>query len=222
MGAFAHVTFSSPGEGVDAIAAALVAFVRGSPEWRLQEAQSAEYAKGIGHIALIIEGAPGTEYSNVALAIAEAVDQRCWLQIWNIIPRRGELTVKEYNTTARHFVAGFRRFAKKHRVGTVARVKIASIPTDLRRIIPGARTRTLFERFLAPGFIWETPTTTHPNDIKRLDTFICAIHRYHARVHLPALRDWLMSERRWPREDADWTCGRIEVGSAILRVNHGF
>jgi hypothetical protein len=94
--------------------------------------------------------------------------------------------------------------------------------TSLDEIIPATRTRALFERFLAPGRVWGTPTTTHPKDIKRLDVFICGLYRYRAHVDLAALRNWLIDEGGWPDKNANWTCTRIEVGLDVLGVNRRF
>lgn len=93
---------------------------------------------------------------------------------------------------------------------------------ELHEIISGARTRKLFEQFLFSGLVWGTPTTTHPSDVEKLDVFICALHRYRSRVHLPELKRWLMEKKLWPQKDADWTCARIQTGVEILRVYRRF
>jgi hypothetical protein len=94
--------------------------------------------------------------------------------------------------------------------------------SELDEIISGPKTRKLFERFLFAGNIWGTPTTTHPGDIEKLDVFICALNRYRSHVRIPALKQWLIERKKWPHEDAEWTCTRIQVGLEILRANRLF
>jgi hypothetical protein len=222
MARFAEAEFISRGGTSAAIADAVSAFVRASNEWRFLQAESADYAQDVEGPALIAESVMQGEYAGIAVAIGEPHDKRGRLRIFNVVPRDGQLTVDQYNGAVRKFVLGFRRFSKGRQLQISASIRVPREPTKLHEVIPGARTRRLFERFLAPGLIWGTPTTSHPNDIERLDIFICAVHRFGASIHLPALNRWLIQEKRWPAKDADWTCNRIEIGTEILAVNGRF
>jgi hypothetical protein len=219
---FAHADFTSQNNSTKSIAQAITKFARASDEWRLLEAESAKYAQSISRPALMAESTMDGEYAGIGVAIAESREEPARMRIYNVVPRRGQLSVDQYNSIVQRFVVAFRRFSKQNRLGISTHVKIPRVPTELHEIIPGARTRRLFEGFLAPGMVWGTPTTTHPYDIERLDVFICALHRFRSRVHLPALGRWLTEEKRWPEKDATWTCNRIEIGLAILGVNRRF
>jgi hypothetical protein len=218
----AHAEFTSQSKSAESIACAITEFVRACTQWRLLEAESAEYARSLSQPALMVESTMGNEYAGIGVAIAEPHEKRGQMRIYNVVPRQGQLTVDQYNCVVKRFVVAFRRFSKKDRLGISTHFKIPRVPTKLHEIIPGSWTRRFFERFLAPGMVWGTPTTTHPNDIERLDLFICALHRFRSHVHLAALGRWLMEEKRWPQKDADWTCNRIQIGLEILDVNNRF
>jgi hypothetical protein len=198
------------------------AFVGASVEWRMLEKESAEYTRGIGRAALMTAYAVPGQYAGATVAIAESDDVAGKAQIYNIVPNQGDFTAQEYHCLGRLFTFGFRRFCKSRRLRTSARIITQKSPHELHEIIPGNRTRRFFEQFLVTGQIWGTPTTAHPNDIEKLDVFISALHRYRARVHILALKEWLIREKRWPAKDANWTCQRIEMGRAILSVNQRF
>jgi hypothetical protein len=222
MCSFAHVEFTSHSESTKSIEDAIREFVRASIEWRVGEAESTEYAANISRPALVLKSAIDADCAEIAVAIAEAHDKRGRMRVYNVVPRQGQLTVDQYNRVLHRFVVAFRRFSKQGHLGISAHFKIRRSPTTLDEIIPGSVTRRFFERFLAPGSIWGTPTTTHPTDVERLDLFICALHRFRSQVDFGGLRRWLIEEKRWPQKDADWTCDRIHTGTKILEVNNRF
>ncbi len=222
MQGLAEVKFYSKSHGSAAVAGAINEFVQTHSDWKLLEQESARYAESISKFALIAESTKTGQAFGSAVAIAEEHEKVGIFRIFNVVPRQGELTTKEYNTTAREFVMGFRRFCRRRLLGISARIELPRTPTKLEEIIPGAKTGRLFEGFLIPGSIWGTSNITHPLDIERLDRFICAIHRFRARINLVALEYWLITEKGWPQEDARWTSDRIAIGLKVLAANRAF
>jgi hypothetical protein len=76
----------------------------------------------------------------------------------------------------------------------------------------------LFERYLNLF-----PKSYHPNDIERLDIFICAVSRFcRKRIDLYRLKRYLIEDLDWDYKDAEWCFDRIETGLEILKVNKKF
>jgi len=217
----ANVEFVAP-DGASAAFSALRNFLRESPEWGILEKESTEYSDAVDGDAIMGAGTPCGRHPGIAIAIASTRDFGRGMRLMNILPERGEITTDEYNRIARDFVQCFRAFAKRNALATVARMRVSRTPTTLKQIMPGALTRELFERFLLPGGIWGTPPIIHPNDIERLDIFICALHRWKSSCHIPALRQWLKVQKHWPEKDVTWLCDRIEAGLQILQTRMRF
>ena len=209
-------------DGTPTPIAALKAFLQDSRDWCLAEKESAEYAHAIDRDAVIAISADHGEYPRVMAAIAAIKDDGQRMRLMNIVPENGEIAVGVYNQIARDFVQRFRAFARHKAPAVSARIRIERTPATLEQIISGSVTRKLFEQFLFPGAILGTAPIVHPNDIERLDAFICALHRWKSFCHAPALERWLVVEKHWPEKDAAWLCARIETGLEILRANARF
>jgi len=173
MKRFADVEFTNPNNNAEVIAQGLVAFVRTSKDWNFLDEASAQYSHAVAGPALMAESAIDAE-SGIAVAIAERHGKLGKLEILNVVPSKGQLSVEQYNGVAKRFVLGFRRYSRQHHLPVFAQYSVPTPPTSLHQIIRGNRTRRLFEHWLFPGSIWGTPTISHPNDIDRLDDFICA------------------------------------------------
>lgn len=88
----------------------------------------------------------------------------------------------------------------------------------LENIIPATRTRRLFERFLSLH-----PTSYHLSDVRRLDTFTCAVHRWcRGRLDCDGLQRHLIEVLHWTAEDAAWCRGGIVTGLDLLEANRDF
>ena len=209
------------GKLADDVCASVFQFAEESSEWQVDRSASAEYRAAIGAPALMIESRAPSE-NQIAVALAESIDQPDRMRIYNIVPDRGSLTTEAYNFTALNFVKDLRRFIRTKKLPISCSYRVRKQARTLKEIIPGKRCRALFESFLFAGRIWNTPTTTHPSDIEKLDVFICALHRYRSAVNFAAIEDWLVNAKKWPVKDAAWTCSRIETGLAVLRQNNRF
>lgn len=138
------------------------------------------------------------------------------VNITNIVPRDiGQLTVTPYNRIAKRFVTDFRRFARRERLDV--KIKVTVFKLSFETAIPSPRCREFFQRYLA-----HFPRSFHPCDMERLDTFICALHRFNGSVDLDALAAYLVTQRQWTREDARIVCERIRVGRDVLAANVRF
>jgi hypothetical protein len=181
--------------------------------WSFIDEQSAKYTQDIGFPSCVIQLDDG--YAHPAFAITCHKDTIYYIA--NIFPlRTGQILMKEYNCFSMRFVKDFRSFVRNKKISLS--VSISKENIGLEVIIPSPKVRSLFERYLN---LW--PTSYHPNDIERLDVFICAASRYCRRkIDLDWLRRYLIEDLSWTSSDADWCFNRIESGLDILKVNRNF
>jgi hypothetical protein len=87
----------------------------------------------------------------------------------------------------------------------------------LQEIISSPKARGFFEKYLNLALSY------HPNDIERLDFFICAASRFCRKsIDIEYLERYLIEDLDWPKEDAKWCCNRIQIGLDILKVHKKF
>ena len=111
------------------------------------------------------------------------------------------------------FARDFRNYIKQYKVN--ASIEVTSDKVSLSTIITGSKARELFQRYLNLH-----PLSYHPNDIERLDIFICHLSRHAKKTFdTEALECWLMTEKGWKQKDAEWCANRINIGLSILEVN---
>jgi hypothetical protein len=126
------------------------------------------------------------------------------------------MSMEEYNDVAKQFTVDVKKYANIHRLKL--KVKTTHEYIGLPEIIRGNKTREIFERYLKLS-----PTSYHPLDIERLDTFICAAFRFsRGKIDLDLLRVWLINEKNWSKENASWCVSRIETGLEVLHANKKF
>lgn len=62
------------------------------------------------------------------------------------------------------------------------------------------------------------PQSGHPLDVRRLDSFTCAVARYsRLKVNWSDLGEFLRKEKRWQESDVEWCLSRIQTGLEIIR-----
>lgn len=152
----------------------------------------------------------------VAIALAGCKSTRGKMELSNIVPQQGQLSVDEYNYAATEFVRHFRALMKRRIVQRI-RVEFSSGIIGLEEVIPGPATRKCFEQYLA-----NYPTSYHPCDIERLDRFIVALDRGNRCANAYRIADYLVQDLGWSVNDATWVRDRIITGLEILEVNRSF
>ena len=175
--------------------------------------QSREYQKQIRADAVMLHRRDQSPFPVIALASGDGAT----MHIANIVPQVGStLDVATYNSFVTELVGDLRRFRKTTKTPIIIRCTGAEF--TLKNIIPAVKTRRLFEQFLALH-----PTSHHPSDVRRLDVFICAVHRY-CRGHLNCnrLRRYLVEVLNWTPPEAEWCRNRILTGLDILEVHRDY
>lgn len=191
---------------------ACLRFAKESDGWEPHPSGLHEKSSVIGAHCMLVHTEPPA--AGVAL-VADDENARA-LNITNIVPRDiGHLPVEPYNRIAERFAADFRRFIRREQLDV--KIKLTAFKLSFETAIPSPRCREFFRRYLA-----HFPQSFHPNDVERLDTFICALHRFNGNVDLDALAAYLMTQRQWTREDARMVCERIRIGRDVLAVNARF
>ena len=191
---------------------ACLRFAKESDGWEPHPTGLHEKGGGIGaHCMVARTDQPA---AGVAL-VADHKNPRA-LNITNIVPRDiGQLTVEQYNRITERFVTDFCRFARRERLDVKIKLKVFKL--NFETAIPSPRCREFFRRYLA-----HFPQSFHSSDLERLDTFICALHRFQGSVDLDALSAHLVTQRQWTQEDARFVCDRIRIGRDVLEANARF
>ncbi|MFC3712528.1 hypothetical protein ACFOMD_08105 [Sphingoaurantiacus capsulatus] len=134
------------------------------------------------------------------------------LQIVNIVPRdRQNLSRAEYNGILQDFLVQLAQPGADE-LGL-------SIVTSLPRTSLAAETTpevaTLLKQF--SGAANKTTGSSHPADFKRWAKFLIAVHRCHAAVDTPLLREAL-KEHGWPNETAEELISEFEFAQDLLQI----
>lgn len=189
---------------------ALKKFATSTKGWGFLDERSKDYSLMIGGPSCMLFWKHGKH--SAAVAITRKKNNTFYVS--NIIPKNADsMSMDEYNRISERFAVDFREYVQDMRVK--AKVYITNEEIDLSDIIRGAKSRRLFERYLSMY-----PVSYHPNDIKRLDIFTCAVSRYSKkRLKLELLARWLIEEKKWSQKDASWCIQRIEVGLDVLEAN---
>jgi len=172
--------------------------------------QSTEYSKAISADACQIHRHSKHPFPSLAFASGDGATMR----LTNIVPYAvAEIEIEEYNQFASHFAETFKKWGR----GRV-NISITSGECRLEDAIPGVKNRSYFESYLA-----SYPTSYHPLDIERLDTFISACFRYsRGRVDVDILSMFLKEKCGWEAKDVKFCCERIRTGLDILRTDRRF
>ncbi|MDZ8259188.1 hypothetical protein [Nostoc sp. ChiQUE01b] len=123
----------------------------------------------------------------------------------------------EYNNLLRRFKQDFQAFLSSGQFSNIS-IKLSNEDIGLNEIISSSKTRDSFERYLR-----FSPQSYHPNDIERLDCFICAASRYcKKKINSELIKQYLIEDLNWPPENANWCHSRLDIGLEILKVNKKF
>lgn len=189
-------------------------FCSATPErYKYLREKSREYQQHISADAVMLHRHDSFPFPAIALASREGAT----MHIANIVPQAtSHIDIAMYNTFASEFAADLRAFSRATK--TPLAVRCTSAEFTLEDMIPAAKTRSFFERFLA-----HHPTSYHPCDIHRLDVFICAVFRYcRGSVDCARLQRYLVEVAHWTPKDAEWCCNRIRIGLEILEIDRDF
>jgi hypothetical protein len=122
----------------------------------------------------------------------------------------------EYNALLRRFYQDFKKFINSG-IQNIS-IEISKEDIGLNEIISSSQARERFERYLGCS-----PQSYHPNDLERLDLFICAASRYcRKKIDTELIEQYLVQDLKWSSENAKWCRNRIDVGLKILEVNKKF
>ncbi len=175
--------------------------------------QSDDYQRHISADAVMLHRHDKFPFPAFALASGDGAT----MHIANIVPQAAsEIDISTYNSFASDFASDLKSFSRAAKVPL--RIRCTSAEFTLEDIIPAAKTRSLFERFLA-----HHPTSYHPCDIRRLDAFTCAAFRYCRRsLDCHRLQRYLVEVLHWSADDAEWCYNRITAGLEVLEVDRDF
>lgn len=192
----------------------IINFSKGFDGWVFLEERSDDYSKGLGEPACVIGYKDNKLNEKIAFFFASRKPNK-GIYLTNMIPESSDLNKTEHNTYVSTFIKDLRKFSKAKTYDI--RLKIGKAEFDLKDIIKAPKTRARFQFYLN-----QFPTSYHPLDIKRLDNFICALHRFNAYVNLEYLQSYLTIDLNWKEEDAEWCTKRISTGLSVLRANQVF
>jgi len=192
-------------------------FAQQTKGWKYPAKQSQEYEQGHEAPAAfaVCDSVPGLERAAVALANLNPKHPNSF-RVTNIVPKAfSSLTLDQYNAIGLAFARDFARWLRTS--GWRGTVETVGPDRTLADIIPGAKSRRLFEAWL------QTPTPlSHPSDLNALDVFICHLFRHPGTVRTYEIESYLTQDRGWKPADAHWVTSRIEAGLVLLRVDRRF
>lgn len=189
-------------------------FCAATPErYRYLRNESSEYQQHIFADAVMLHRHDRFPFPAIALASSDGTT----MHVTNIVPQAAsEIDISTYNFFAAEFASDLRAFSKSTKAPLT--IRCTSADFTLKDIIPGAKTRSYFAKFLALH-----PTSYHPSDVERLDVFICAAFRHcRGRLDCNRLRRYLVEVLHWAPKDAEWCCNRITIGLEILAIDRDY
>lgn len=187
------------------------------PHWRLDIKGSSRYTVGAGRPSYLIAYAGDVALPPLVIALTMSGGvKRARFSSPNIFPQEcGQITREEYNSAAALFVAALKAVPSFADSGWSASVTPDNV--GLETVIPGKRCRDFFTAYLR-GY----PLTYHGSDIRNLDLFVCALHRYRAEVSPDRVRAYLIEDLGWKESDASWVQSRIRTGLDVLAADRVF
>jgi hypothetical protein len=192
-------------------------FAQKTEGWKFPKKQSLNYQNGNDGQAgfVVCDSIEGLEKAAVAIANLDPKHPNSF-RVPNIVPRScSSLTLEEYNAIGLTFARHFGIWLRKN--GTSGSVVIVGPNKTLEDIIPGEKSRRLFEAWL------HTPTPlSHPSDLYALDRFICHLFRHPGKVRTYEIESYLIHDRGWKADAARVVMVRIETGLELLRVDREF
>ena len=182
--------------------------------WEYKSVESDTFSNEIDNIGCIINFKENN-LPKAKLAFAKE-SKRKGVYLANIVPKqKSGFSMDEYNNLALNFFREFKNYSSKKCLNFKFTKKGENI--TLSDIITGKKTREFFQRYLN-----HFPTSYHPLDVKRLDTFICALSQFGSSIDYELLNRYLQEELNWDDEDSNWCINRISTGCNILEVKRAF
>lgn len=207
MNVFAEVHIRS-NRGTAHLVDVLRRFCTDQAGWVFNEEKSATYSAnlggGAGCVILSEE-----DRRNPAIALCE--ERNGIYRIANIVPKTvGSIPTDEYNLIAHQFHDAIKKWSRKNKAGL--RLTISNTDLELEDIITAKIPLKLFRSFLL-----NHPLSYHPNDISRLDRFICGTSRFSRKpIEWEYLGEYLREKKEWPEENVKWCLERIRIGIEII------
>lgn len=193
-------------------------FAQSTKGWSYPEEESQEYATccGVPSCCLIHEPTVLPKAA-IHLTLYKSKYTANGVYVPNIIPLdRNSMTKSEYNGIAQRFARELRFRSRQEDISI--NVLLSKARLGLRDIIGGKVTWRLFQRHIRLF-----PESSHPNDLARLDAFICALSRYSkCRLDLESFEFLLCEELGWPGAMASRCRSRVEIGLEVLAANRKF
>ena len=212
-----EIVVTAPPGNHGTLGATLRQFCRAMPYWWLDAKGSKRYAVATERQSYLIAFEGDYDLPPLVVALTRKGEgKRLRLHSPNIFPQQsGQITMTEYNSAALRFVTDLRAVPGFARTGWTALVTSDNV--GLAAIIPGKRCRDFFTAYLQ-GY----PLTYHGSDIRNLDLFVCALHRYRANVSPDRIYAYLLEDLGWKDADAQWVGNRIRNGLEVLAANRVF
>ncbi|MFN7412695.1 MAG: hypothetical protein ACK5RT_02060 [Dolichospermum sp.] len=191
----------------------IINFTKQVKDWTYLEKESENYTKNVSETSCVIF--LEDNHYNPAFAITNKKDKSYYIA--NIVPSQNdEIPMLEYNILSRRFYHDFKNFI--HLNSYSIAIEISKEDIGLKEIISSQTVREYFEKYIN-----SFPLSSHPNDIKQLDLFICAASRLCRKsINIEYLKRYLIEDLNWPKETANKCCNRIEIGLDILKVHKKF
>jgi hypothetical protein len=193
----------------------IINFTQQVKNWTYLEKESKKHIEETGKPSCILF--LDDDHHKPNFLITKRKDQFYYIGIGNIFnSQHGYIPMLEYNALLRHFYQDFKGFidSNSHKIS----IEISKEDIGLQEIISSPKARGFFGKYLI--FL---PLSYHPNDIERLDSFICAASRFCKKsIDIEYLERYLIDDLNWTKDDAKWCCNRIQIGLAILKVHKKF
>lgn len=193
-------------------------FAQSTPGWSFPKEKSREYATlCCVPSCCLIHKPTALPKAALHLTLYKVKRKAHGLYVPNIIPLDiSSMTESDYNRIALRFTRELRWRARQENIPIQAILSKTSL--KLRDIIGGKVAWRLFRRYI--GLF---PESGHPNDLARLDAFICALSRYSKRwFDLEAFELLLCEELGWSGVMALRCRTRVEIGLEVLAASRRF
>lgn len=193
-------------------------FAQSTPGWAFPKEKSHEYSSLCTGPSCCLIHEP-TTLPRAAIHFTEYKTRKKpnGIYVPNIVPLdRSSMSMCEYNGIALKFARELRMRAKQELASI--RIVLTKPAACLRDIIGSKIAWKLFQHHVRLF-----PESNHPNDIGRLDAFICALSRYSRhKIDLDAFEHLLSEELGWLESMASRCRNRVEIGLDVLAANRGF
>ncbi|WP_077343672.1 hypothetical protein [Pseudocolwellia agarivorans] len=177
-------------------------------DWVFDEEKSKSYSLALPEsIGCVFTYSYDGQLHGIALSEVKAKH----IQISNITPEKScRISTKEYNEIATAFYKTVKEWNKQKK--KQLKLSISNINPELSEIITAKIPRKAFESYLN-----NHPLSYHPNDISRLNKFICAVARYSRKnINWEHVGKFLVEQHGWSMENVNTCLNRINIGLEVI------